>query len=523
MFEYKEREIQFTINVSEYLLPILLTDNQEKLNEAIDKSLNNANISVRFAKQFSQENDLATPMQHFHDMVQYMLTEEEPELAVNFVIFACFPCELTEGLKHKLQLKDQELYDALFKRCFSNYDNKAFKRPVNLEIEPVAYHVDHKSTELKGNNVLIRMQLCFNKFSKTDIEKYRKKSFVGSFVRDKMRIENKNDHTYRFKTSENSWRSSEYRLWECFPPDAVYLGSYVYLENPGLLELRPSSDFYYGPCNFSLYFKEKQDMDIEQAIESAAGRLFDGDDGNKAYNILSMLAALSDDPRINKFANIEFGSGYVGFTKHASSWDSNIYFNFGSSWNAPNAVLRDCERIIKDCQGVIEMFTALTETVIKIEESKSDLPTYIQGLFKKKMKENPLMFSGDMMTVNNEYARLKYTSNPIIADLANLFLSKVDEMTYVPPPPLSDVTQGDKGTWTTAITIYDKQGIGAAKEFLLSMDAISEDDYDNEAGILDALARRREYYKTGCVPYVSMTATVMNEIGTITGQLYHGQ
>lgn len=352
MFEYKEREIQFTINISEYLLPMLLKDNQEKLNEVIDKSLLNANVSVRFAKQFTQENDLDTPMQHFHDMVQYMLTEEEPELAVNLVIFACFPCELTENLKHKLQLKDQEFYDALFKRCFYPYDKKAFEKPVNLEIKPESYHVEHKSTELKGNNVFIKMQLRFNKFSKADIEKYRNRTFVGTFVRDLMRVENNNDHTYKFRTSEHSWRSSDYCLWESFPHNGVYVGSYVYLENPGLLELKPSSDFYYGQCNFALYFKEKQEMDIEQAIESAAGRLFDGDDGNKAYNILAMLAALSEDPRINKFANIQFGSGYVGFTKHASSWDSNIYFNFGSTWNATATVIRDSERIIKDCQGV---------------------------------------------------------------------------------------------------------------------------------------------------------------------------
>ena len=455
MKEYSFGELFFTMDTCR--LFIGYNPGTDKYNEIMTNSLRTLSRSFTpVVRPITYDN-----LEELNEITKSIIdTNGEEELFIKIHVRACYPSEVNEGLKANV-LDKGYAFNVIRDALSSAAGEKAMSKPFNFPITSRNFRIEKEEGKIENpHSIAIDGIVVFDSWDKSEIEKFRDNAYLGTFTRQYMK-QSSMDSELKYVSSDNSWRSSDTRIWDEFPVESVYRGLYTHFANPNVFNLTlKDSTAKHG--EFQLTFLPRAEMDIERAVEAATGSLFPKDRFATACEVISVLTAVSNDKRLQQFVglhykNYEQKETEIDFMEDQSSFDSKVFFRLSKDWCHTANALSDVRNLILSCTRAKRLFTGLKDLLEDLEKKNVNVIQYAQEEFKRAIFANPFAFTGEEFKIKNDYARLMLSRNPKIRDLASLILSRIEEPE--PDPEEEDEDLDDVGTIQVdgRMTIYEAE------------------------------------------------------------------
>lgn len=455
MKEYSFAELFFTMDTCRLFVGLDPSTDQEKIDEIMESAM------ITYGRNYIPHTKRIRPEDYekLNEMTKAIVDSNgDEEIFIKMHFNVCFPFPISDGLKKKLTL--ESYLNGAFREAIRGVaGEKGLGKPFNLPFESCNNRIENAIGKIENPyTISAQADLIFSEFKRQDVDDFKKKTCLGTFSRERMR-QSSRDSEMKFRTTEDGWRNSDYRMWDLFPYDSTYLGLYVYFANPNIFNLMPAynSDMR---GDFELVFLPKSEMDIDKAIEAAAGSLFNSKTPS-ACEVISVLTAVCNDKRLSQFVDLHYSKNdkdaEINFIDDVSScFNSNVYFKLCSTWYNTETALNDIKNCLLACKRAARMFNGLKDLLEELKSKNIEVIKYAQDMFKEAMFTNPFKFTGEEFKIENTFAKLMLSKNPKIHDLATLILSRIDE-------PAIDLEDDDEDIEVGEITINSTMSIFEAE------------------------------------------------------------
>jgi len=456
MKEYSFAELFFTMDTCRLFLGLDPNTDQQKIEAIMESAM------ITYGRNYSPLTKRIRPedFEKLNEITKAIVDSNgDEEIFIKMRFNVCFPFPVSDKLKTKLT-SESYLNGAFREAVRTVAGEKALGKPFNLPFESCNNRIENVVGKIENPyTISAQADLIFSEFKRQDIDNFKQKTYLGTFSRERMR-QSSRDSEMKFRTTEDGWRNTDYRMWDLFPYDSVYLGLYVYFANPNIFTINPATNSEMRG-DFELLFLPKSEMDIEKAIEAAAGSLFDSK-APSASEVISVLTAVCNDKRLNQFVDLHYSKNdkdaEITFNDDVSCFNSNVYFKLCSTWYNTESALRDVKDCLLACKRAARMFNGLKDLLEELKSKNIEVIKYAQDMFKEAMFTNPFKFTGEEFKIENTFARMMLSRNPKIHDLATLILSKIDESSIGLEDDDEDI---DVGTVTidSTMSIFEAENV----------------------------------------------------------------